>query len=442
MCNYLGFPAHWRGDIAAPRSDPPVRRRLGVVARDTFHSLSIRNFRLFFAGQLISQIGNWMTMVAQTLLVLHLTDSGVAVGLLVACQFLPVLVLGAWTGLVADRSDTRRLLLIVQTLAMVQSFVLAALVAAGDPPVAAIYAVALAGGVVLAFDNPARRSFVVELVPEGSVNNAVSLNSALMTSARVFGPALAGLVVVTLGYAWCFAIDGLSYLAVLGGLWLIDPTQLRSSPKTARARGQVREGLRYVRSVPELWVPLAVMAVIGTLTFNFSVVMPLFVTRTFDGSDGTFTLLFSVLSVGSLVGALASARRSTITVRHVNVAAAGFGLTMAVLALAPSLAVAFPVAVLVGGTSVAFLTASTAIVQVRADPSMRGRVLALQAIVFLGSTPIGGPIVGAVSEAWGARAGIMLGAVAALGAAAWGHSAYLRATAPPAEPEVAELRLA
>jgi MFS family permease len=419
-----------------------VRRRLGLVARDTFRSLSIRNFRLFFGGQLISQVGNWMTMVAQTLLVLHLTDNGVAVGLLVACQFLPVLLLGAWAGLIADRSDTRRLLLVVQSLAMGQSFLLAALVFAGDPPVLALYAVALLGGITLAFDNPARRSFVVELVPEGAVNNAVSLNSALMTSARVVGPALAGLVVSTLGYGWCFALDGVSYVAVLAGLWLIDPADLRSAPATPRARGQVREGLRYVRSVPELWVPLAVMAVVGTLTFNFSVVMPLFVTRTFDGSDSTFTLLFSVLSVGSLVGALASARRSAITVRHVIVSAAGFGVTMAALAAAPSLAVAFPVAVLVGGTSVAFLTASTAIVQVRADPSMRGRVLALQAIVFLGSTPIGGPVVGAVSEAFGARAGILLGAVAALGAAAWGHAAFAKTTAAGPEVAAAELRAA
>ena len=248
-------------------------------ARDTFRSLHVRNFRLFFAGQLISQVGNWLTLVAQTLLVLKLTDSGVALGALAAAQFGPVLVLGPWGGLIADRSDKRRLLLIVQTIAMAQSFVLAALAFSGHPPVLAIYGVALIGGVTIAFDNPARRSFVVEMVPEEDMNNAVSLNSALMTSARVVGPALAGLLIATVGFGWCFLADGLSYLAVLTGLWMIRTEELRSAPITLKAKGQVRAGLRYARSVTELWVPLVMMAVVGTLSYNFQTVFPLFTTR-------------------------------------------------------------------------------------------------------------------------------------------------------------------
>jgi MFS family permease len=388
--------------------------RFRLAVGDTFRSLHVRNFRLFFAGQLVSQVGNWLTRVAQALLVLKLTDSGVALGLLAVAQFGPVLALGPFAGLVADRSDKRRLLLIVEALAMVQSFLLAALAFGGDPPVLAIYGVALLGGVALAFDNPARRSFVVELVDADDIGNAVSLNSALMTGARVLGPALAGLLITTVGFGWCFAVDGLSYLAVLAALWRIDPSQVRRAPVTVRGRGQVREGIRYARSVPELWIPLVMMAVVGTLAFNFQTVLPLFVTRDLRGSDVTFTLLMSVLSAGSLVGALATARRRTVGMSTVSMAATGFGLSMAVLAVAPNQPVAFVVGAVVGLASVAFMTASTAIVQMRSDPSMRGRILALQSVVFLGSTPIGGPIVGVIAQRYGARYSLALGAAATL----------------------------
>ena len=398
--------------------------RLRLGARDTFRSFSVRNFRLFFGGQLISQIGNWLTLVTQTLLVLQLTGNGLAVGLLTACQFAPVLFIGAWAGLVADRSDKRRLLMIVQTIAMAQSFALAGLAFMGNPPVAAIFGVALIGGFTIAFDNPARRAFVVEMVPEDHVHNAVSLNSALMTGARVVGPALAGILIHVAGYGWCFTLDGLSYLAVLAGLWMMRTAELRPSPVAERAKGQVREGFRYARRVPELWVPLVMMAVIGTLAFNFQVVMPLLVERTFGGNEATFTLLFSVLSVGSLIGALATARRRTISVGHVVVTATGFGVAMLVFAASPSLAAAFPLGLLLGATSIAFMTASTAIVQVESAPQMRGRVLALQAIVFLGSTPIGGPIVGDICDVFGPRAGLVVGGVAALLAAGWGSLAW------------------
>ncbi|HZP29636.1 MAG TPA: MFS transporter [Acidimicrobiia bacterium] len=395
-----------------------TRFRLG--ARETFRSFGIRNFRLFFGGQLISQIGNWLTLITQTLLVLKLTGNGFAVGLLTACQFAPVLVVGAWAGLVADRSDKRRLLMIVQIVAMAQSFALAGLAFMGNPPVVAIYGVALIGGVAIAFDNPARRAFVVEMVPEDHVHNAVSLNSALMTSARVVGPALAGLLIHVAGYGWCFTLDALSYLAVLAGLWMMRTGELRPSPIAERAKGQVRAGLRYARRVPELWVPLVMMAVIGTLAFNFQVTMPLLVERTFHGNEATFTLLFSVLSIGSLAGALATARRRTISVRHVVVTATGFGAAMLVFAASPNLAASFPLGLALGATSIAFMTASTAIVQVESAPQMRGRVLALQAIVFLGSTPIGGPIIGELCDVFGPRAGFVAGGAATLAAAGWG----------------------
>ncbi|HZM31200.1 MAG TPA: MFS transporter [Acidimicrobiales bacterium] len=394
-----------------------------AAAHDIFRSLRYRNFRLFFYGQLVSQVGNWLTLVAQTLFVLKLTDSGIALGVLAAAQFGPILILGPWAGLVADRSDKRKLLLTVQTLAMAQSFAMAALAFSGDPPVGAIYAVAFFGGVTMAFDNPTRRSFVVEMVPQDDINNAVSLNSALMTSSRVVGPALAGLAVTTVGFGWAFLGDGLSYLAVLAGLWMMRTEELRPAPVTPKAKGQIREGLRYVRREPVLFVPMAMMAVVGTLSYNFPTVFPLFTIRDLGGTASTFTLLFSVVSIGSLIGALFTARRTIVSVRRVCTASLAYGATMAVMALVPNTSAALVVGVVLGLASISFIVSSTAIVQTEAAPEMRGRVLALQAMLFLGSTPVGGPIVGWVAEEFGARYAIGLGAAAALGAGLWGLSA-------------------
>jgi MFS family permease len=400
--------------------------RVGAAARDTFRSLRVRNFRLFFIGQTISQSGTWLTMIAQTLLVLHLTDSGLAVGLLTACQFGPVLLLGAWAGVLADRHEKRRLLLGVQSIAMAKSFALAALALMDQPPLLAIYAVATVGGVAVALDNPARRSFVVEMVEQEDVQNAVSLNSALMTSSRIIGPAMAAVLIHTLGYAWCFLIDGASYVAVLVALWLIDPARNRPAPVTARGRGQIRAGLRYAHSVPALWISLVMMGIVGTLAFNFQVVFPLFVSRSLGGDDGAFALLFALTGVGSLAGALHTARRRVARLRDVVTANAAFGVAMLAMAVTPTLALANVMATVVGLTSIVFMTSSTALVQLRAEPTMRGRVLALQSIVFLGSTPIGGPILGVVSESLGPRVGIAIGGVGALAAAAWGAAAGRR----------------
>jgi MFS family permease len=414
-------------------------KSLRTATAETFRSLRVRNFRLFFGGQLISQVGNWLTLVAQTLLVYQLTHSGIALGALQAAQFGPVLLLGPWAGLVADRSDKRRLLLIVQTLAMLQSFTLAALAFTGHPPVLAIFAVALIGGTTVAFDNPARRAFVVEMVPPEDMHNGVSLNSALMTSSRVVGPALAGLLVVTVGYGWCFLIDGLSYIAVLVALYMMRTEELHPAPVTPKAKGQVREGLRYARTVPQLWVPLVMMAVVGTLSYNFQTVFPIFVTRVLGGGNLTYTLLFSVVSVGALFGALRVARRRSIDVRAVAIAALSYGAAMTLMAFAPNEWLAFVFGLYLGVASIAFLTASTSIVQTESAPEMRGRVLALQAVLFLGSTPIGGPIVGWVSQEFGARYGIGLGAIAALGAGAWGLMKARRMhDAPVVEESVAE----
>jgi MFS family permease len=327
---------------------------------------------------------------------------------------------------------------------MLQSFALAALAFWPAAPLWSFYAVALAGGLMLAFDNPTRRSFVSEMVPESHLSNAVSLNAALMTSSRIVGPALAGLLAVTVGFGWCFAIDGASYLAVITSLLLMRTSDLYPAPLTERARGQVREGLRYMRRTADLWIPLLMLTVIGTLTFNFSVVLPLMVERTLGGTDATYTAVYSVLSVGSLLGALAASRRHRIEIRTMATAAMVFGVAMLLFSTAPRVSVAFPLAFLVGFASVWFMTASTAMMQLRSDPRMRGRVLALQAIVLIGTTPVGGPFLGYVCDAFGARAGVVLGGVAAIVAATWGYLASRRLRRRPSDvgvPSVAEAEI-
>lgn len=402
-------------------TNPPARA--AVPDTSTFRSLRHRNFRLFFIGQLISQTGTWMMMIVQTLLVLSLTKSGITLGLVTAFQFGPVLLLGAWAGAIADRADKRKLLMTVQALAMVQSTALGLAVLAGWASIPVIFSLAAVQGVLTAFDNPARRAFVVEMVPTEDISNAVSLNSAIMTGSRVVGPAIAGGLVLWVGYGWPFILNAVTYVAVLVGLLLMRPSELNRSAPMAKAEGQVREGLRYIRSEPMLFVPMVMMAIIGTFAFNFSVTVPLLVNGPLSGGTTTFTLLFSVMSLGSLVGALITARRTEMTSRQLVVAAGAFGLTMLLLAASPSLGFAFPAAILLGLASIVFMTSSTAIVQVLAGPEYRGRVLAIQGMVFLGSTPIGGPLVGWASDVGGPRAGVALGGIACLVAAAYGAKA-------------------
>ncbi|MGE3620145.1 MAG: MFS transporter [Acidimicrobiia bacterium] len=399
--------------------------RLRGEARSTFRSLRHRNFRLFFVGQAISQTGTWMTTIAQVLLVLDLTDSGVALGLLTAFQFGPVLLLGAWAGAVVDRSDKLRMLKAFQVAAMVQSLVLGSLVLAGWASVPVIYAMATVQGLITAFDNPLRRSFVMEAVTEDDVANAVSLNTAMMVGSRIFGPALAGLMVLTVGYGWTFLLDSVSFVAVLAGLSRIRPEELRLGQISERAKGQVREGLRYLHSDRRLFVPIVMCAIVGTLAYNFQVTMPLLVTGPLDGSEGDFTILFSILSLGSVFGALWTARQKAVTPRQMVGSVLLFGLSMLLIAAAPRMAVAYPVSLLVGLGAVVFMTSINAGVQLLAAPEYRGRVIAIHAIVFIGSTPIGGPLVGWAAEVGGARLSILIGAASCLVAAVYGYRALL-----------------
>ena len=391
----------------------------------------MRNFRLFFIGQLVSNTGNWLTIVALTLLVLHRTHSGAAVGVLSACQYGPLLVLSPWAGVIADRSNKRHLLYVTQGLEMTQSAVLAVLAFVPHTPLWPFFVVAVAGGCMLAFDNPGRRSFVNEMVQPALVPNAVTLYSAIVNLSRLFGPTLAALLIVTVGYGWSFTVDAISYVAVLVALWAMRESELRPVIRTPRGRGQVRAGLRYVASKPELRITFVMLLVIGTLSYNFTVVLPLFVEHSLHGSDADFSLVYAAFSAGAVVGTLAVARRTTVSLRTVIVGGALFGVSMLALAVVPNVASAYPFAAFVGGTSVAYMTATTAIVQLQSDEQMIGRVLALQTVLLVGTTPIGGPLLGFLADAAGARAPVLLGAAGAAVATALGVTASARAKAEP-----------
>ena len=408
--------------------DDSLAQRPSFLQR-TLSSLRWRNFRLFFIGQTISQTGNWLTNVALTLLILHRTGSGVALGLLVACQYGPILLLSAWAGVIVDRTSKRNLLYVTQALEMCESLALAALAFMHNAPLAAFYVIAVAGGTLLSLDNPVRRSFVNEMVPTGEIPNAVTLYSAMNSMARIAGPAIAGLLIVTVGYGWCFTADAISYAAVLTALAMMRSAELHRLPVTPRGGGQVRAGLKYVFGVPDLWITFVMLLLIGILSYNFAVVFPLFVEKGLHGGNGTYTLVYSAFSAGGLVGALLVARRSTVTIRTVAVAAAGLGAAMLVLSAVPSIALAFLVATLVGAASVAYMTATTSIAQLRTEPHMIGRVLALQTVLLVGTAPIGGPILGAIADAVGVRAPVLIGGVAALAAAAFGVLAARRVDA-------------
>ncbi len=403
-----------------------MKGRVAETVRHTFSSLRTRNFRLFFYGQLVSNTGNWLTNLALTLLVLHLTDSGLAIGLLTACQYGPILLLSAWAGAIADRSNKRSLLFVTQSLEMLESVVLAVLAFMHHPPLAAFYVTAMAGGVLLAFDNPLRRSFVTEMVPAEDVPNAVVLYSMIVNISRIFGPALAGLLVVTVGFGWCFTVDAVSYLVVLLALWMMRPSELRRTPIPPRTKGQIRAGIRYVADTPNLRIPFIMLGIVGVLGYNFNVTLPLLVTHALHGGDGAFTVVYVAFSVGAVISGLVVANKNLVHLRHIILGSAALGMAMFVLAAVPSVAAAIPATFLVGMASILYMTSTTAIVQVEADPTLHGRVLALQTVLLVGTAPLGGPLLGWLADSLGARAPIVLGGLSCLGAALFGFTASRR----------------
>jgi len=398
-----------------------ARTRARAALGKTFQALATRNFRLFFIGQLISNTGNQLTNLALLLFALELGHSGLAVGALAACQFGPLVLLSAWAGAVADRVNKRRALLLTQCLEMVQSAALALLAFTPNPSLVFLYALSLAGGVLLAFDNPLRRSFVPEMVDKDALPNAVVLYSTIVALSQVLGPALAGALVTTVGFGWCFTLDALTYFAVIVCLALMQERELFRQPPKARTGREVREGLRYVASVPRLWISFAMFAFIGIFSFNLRVALPLFVTRSLHGSEVAFAALYATLSCGAVVGTLVVAQRRLVELKHTLLGALTLGLAMLLLSLMPSVRVAVPAAFFVGASSIVYMTASTTIAQVGTRRDMHGRVLALQTALIGATALIGGPIVGQLADLAGGRAPIAIGGLGCLLVAALGE---------------------
>jgi MFS family permease len=404
-----------------PSPSSTARSRARTALGKTFQSLATYNFRLFFIGQLISNTGNQLTNVALILFVLKLGHSGLAVGALVACQFGPLVVLSAWAGAVADRTDKRRALLLTQILEMGQSAALAVLAFLPHPSLVALYALALAGGVLLAFDNPLRRSFVPEMVSKNDLPNAVVLYSTIVALSQVTGPALAGALVATVGFGWCFALDAITYFAVIACLILMREGEVFRQPPQARTGREVREGLAYVASVPRLWISFAMFACVGLFSFNLRVALPLLVTRSLHGTEAAFAVLYATMSSGAVVGTLVVAHKRLVELRHAVVGALAVGCSMLLLSVMPSVHAAVVAAFFTGAATVVYMTASTTIAQIDTRRDMHGRVLALQTALIGGTALVGGPIVGQIADLSGGRAPIAVGGVVCLVAAGFGE---------------------
>ena len=398
-----------------------MRSRFRHKFNSTFGAVhSSRNYRIYLVGQSISLCGTWMQTVAQAWLVLKITGSGTALGFVVALQFLPVLLFGPWGGVIADRMPKRRLLLITQVAFGLLALLLGVLTATGVVTLWMVYVVALCFGMVTALDNPARQTFVLEMVGREHLPNAVMLNTVNINMARVIGPALAGLIIAIIGIAPCFFLNAASYVAVVVALLMMTVSELRPLPEQPRAKGQLREGFAYVWSSPKLRTPLLMMAIVGTLAYEFQVILPLVAKYTFGGDAATYGIMTGAMGLGAVIGGLFTASRQQTGDGPLIKATLLFGALIIVAALMPSLALMVVLLVGVGAGSVTFLARANSTMQLRADPAFQGRVMALWAVAFLGTTPIGGPIIGWIGQNIGPRWGMVVGGLATLFAGVWG----------------------
>jgi len=395
-------------------------KRIIKLGKRTFVSLKIRNYRLYFFGQAVSLSGTWMQTIAQSWLVLKLTGSGTALGLITALQFLPILLFGAWGGVIADRFSKRRILFITQSVSGMLALILGVLVATDTVQLWMVGALAFGLGLVNAVDNPTRQTFILEMVEKDHFPNAVSLNATQVNLARVAGPAIGGVLIATIGLAWCFAVNAISYIAVLAALWLMRPEELFPAPRQSVGGGRLREGFRYVGRTPLLRDTLLMMALIGTLSYEFVVILPLLAEFTFHQGAGGYAGLMSAMGAGSAVGGLYTAHRRRRSPAMLVNAALLFGVVMLAVAASPTFPLALAAMALVGFFSINFLSLGNVLLQLESAPEMRGRVMALWAVAFLGSTPIGGPIIGWIGEYAGPRWGLAVGGIAAIAAAGFG----------------------
>lgn len=377
----------------------------------TFEALRNPNFRLYFAGQTTSLVGTWMQRTAQSWLVLSLTGSGAALGAIVALQTLPVLLLGPYGGVVADRIDRRKLMVLLQSIMGLQALALGLLTVSGHIHVWEIGALALVLGLNNTFETPARQAYVLQMVGREHVRNAVTLNSVLTNAARAVGPAFAGVLIAAVGTGVCFLINAGTFVAVVVALLAMNTSTIAPGEPVTRAKGQLREGLRYVARTPELGVPLVMMGLIGMLAYEFQVVLPIAAKEVFQGGPQAYGFMTSAMGFGAVVGGLVVAARGGTGLRPLVLAATGFGAAITFAAASPSFAVVLVAMVLVGALSVAFMSTGNATLQLNSDSTMRGRVMALWSVAFQGSTPLGGPLVGWIAGTLGARTGLGIGAL-------------------------------
>jgi len=394
--------------------------RLGVTARQTFSSLKVPNYRLYFTGQSVSLVGTWMQMTAQSWLVLTLTRSATDLGLVVAIQTLPVLLIGPYGGVIADRVDKRRLTVALQSAMGLQALVLGLLAVLGAVRFWEVCVLAVVLGLNNAFDFPARQAFVREMVGGDELANAVTLNSVTSNAARAVGPAVAGVLIATVGDGVCFLVNAASFVAVVGSLLMMDRSTLQPATPTTRAKGQLREGLAYARRTPEIAVPLAMMGLVGMLAYEFSVSLPVLARTTFHGGSEAYGFMSAAMGIGAVIGGLATAARSRIGLRPMVISSVGFGAAILLTGLAPGLALAYAALLLVGWASVSFVSIGNSTIQLSAAPNMRGRVLSLWQVAFQGTTPIGGPLVGWIIAESSPRIGLVVGGASAVGAALGG----------------------
>ena len=395
--------------------------RLTHGLRTTFVALEERNFRLFFFGQLVSTTGSWMQMVAQSWLVLELTGSGTMLGLVMALQWTPLLLFGAWGGVLADRYDKRKLILAMETIAGLLALGLGLLVLTDVVSFWMVLVVAGMLGCTQAIEQPARQSFVSELVGPERLTNALSLCGLLINVGRLLGPAIAGLVIAVAGVPYCFLLNAATYVPAVTTLALISSRSLYKGARAQRAKGQLTEGLRYVRRTPALWVPLLMMLAIGTFTYEFQITLPLLTSDTFGVDAAAYGLMQTMLGAGAIVGGIWVARRSVPTNAMLTGSAAVFGLIVLALSVAPTYLVAMVIVPFQGAANITFSTLANSSMQLSSASAMRSRVMALFSMAWVGTTPIGGPIVGWIAQTWSPRWALALGAFAAIGAAglAW-----------------------
>jgi MFS family permease len=395
-------------------------------ARRTFSSLSNRNYRKFFFGQTTSLIGTWMQTTAQSWLVYTLTHSATDIGFVVALQTLPVLLLGPYGGVIADRVDKRRLMIVLQSMMGLQAAALAVLSITHMVTYVDVCILAVVLGLNNSFENPSRQAFVLEMVGSDNLRNAVSLNSTMNNVARAVGPAIAGVLIAAVGEGWCFALNAVSFVAVVASLVLMDRTKLNPSTPTVRAKGQLREGFKYVARTPSLLIPLVMMGLVGMLAYEFQVTLPVVAGTVFHGSSAIYGVLMAAMGIGAVIGGLWTAARGKTGVRAMIRASFIFGACMTFAGLAPLLAIELVAMALVGFASVSFLSMANSTLQLTTDPQMRGRVMALWAVAFMGSTPIGGPLIGWITSMAGARVGLGVGAASCLIAGTLGWLALRR----------------